>query len=124
MTQIIINNIALPEVRDGNYAAIETDLSVQAEMISGRLVEEIRGSVWVISYSRTRLSNAKWRALKAVLKGRSSFPVQFLANDRDEMVTATVLCTALTEPGFAWSRDGIPYWTGLAFTLREVRPHD
>lgn len=125
MTQLIVNNsIALPEVRDGNYSAVETDLSVQVEMISGRLVEEIRGSVWTISYAKARLPDAQWRALKAVLKGRSSFPVQFLANDRDEMVTATVLCTALTEPRFAWSRNGVPYWTGLSFTLREVRPHD
>lgn len=125
MTQLIVNNsIVLPEVRNGNYSPVESDLSVQAEMISGRLVEELRGSVWVVSYASTRLTDPVWRALKAVLKGRGSFPVQFLPNDRDEMVTATVLCTALTEPSFAWSRDGVAYWTGLSFTLREVRPHD
>ena len=125
MTQLIINNnIELPEVRGGKYSASETDLKVQIEMISGRLVEEIRGQVWTVSYSKERLPDATWRALKAVLKGGSSFPATFLVNDADDMASATVLCTALTEPTFAWSRDNVPYWTGLSFTLREVRPHD
>lgn len=122
MTQLIINNITLPEVRRGKYAPEEPDLKVQGEMISGRLVEELRGKVWAVSYGVDRLPDAVWRALKPVLKG-GSFTASFLVNDSDTMVTATMLCTALKEPSFAWSRDNVAYWTGLSFTLREVRPH-
>ena len=123
MTQLIINNtITLPEIRRGKYAPEEPDLKVQAEMISGRLVEELRGKVWALSYAVDRLPDSVWRALKPVLKG-GSFTASFMVNDSDSMVTATMLCTSLTEPSFAWSRSNVPYWTGLSFTLREVRPH-
>ena len=125
MTQLIINNtIPLPEVRRGKYVPEEPDLKVQTEMISGRLVEELRGKVWTVSYATDRLPDPVWRALKAVLKGGGSFPVTFLPNDSDDMITAPMLCTALKEPSVAWSRNNVPYWTGLSFSLREVRPHD
>ena len=54
MTQLILNSredpVILPEASRERYSAAPVPLSEEVEMISGRLVRELRGSVWNISY--------------------------------------------------------------------------
>ena len=42
--------IELPESRKGGDNAYREELSQQIQMISGRLVKEVRGTVWRVSY--------------------------------------------------------------------------
>ena len=54
MTQLVFdlggNAITLPESKKGGYYPRKAPLSVNVEMVSGRMVRELRGNVWVISY--------------------------------------------------------------------------
>lgn len=124
MTQLIINStIALPYASGDKYAAWEEPLSVQLDMISGRRVVEQRGLVWRIRYQYDYMGNALMRQLLGALRGGGILNVQFLPDTGDTLLTSTFLRESLTEPTFAFGRDGVGYWHGIEFELREVSPH-
>lgn len=125
MTQLIINNtITLPYASGGKYAAWEEPLSVQIDMISGRRVEEQRGIVWHIRYEYDYMGNDLMRQLLTALRSGGVLSVQFLPDNGDQMLTSTFLRESITEPVFAFGRNGVGYWHNIAFELREVYPHD
>lgn len=125
MTQLILNGqVALPYASGDKYKCYPATLSQQVEMISGRMVEEVRGHVQKIEYSYDYMGNELLRAVLGILRSGTSFPVAYLPDEGDQLVTGIFLLESLTQPSFAFSRGGVPYWHGLAFTLREVQPHD
>lgn len=124
MTQLIINGIALPEASGGKYTCYEGTLSEQLEMISGRMVTEVRGHVWYIEYSYDYMGNELTRRLLAALRSGAALTVRYLPDDSDDLEESTFLCEDLTPPKFAFSRSGKPFWHDISFKLREVRPHD
>ena len=124
MTQLIINGITLPETDYDRYKCYPSQLSVQSDMISGRRVNEIRGTVQKINYAYDYLTPTMWRQLAAVLRSGNSMTVQYLPDDGDSLITSTFLRESLTEPTFAFSKNGVACWHNIAFTLREVSPHD
>lgn len=124
MTQLIINGIVLPETSGGKYKCYEGTLSDQIEMISGRVVTEVRGHVQYIEYSYDYMGNELVRQLLAALRAGTALTVKYLPDSGDDMKTSTFICEDLTPPVFAFSRSGKPYWHDISFTLREVRPHD
>ena len=124
MTQLIIDGIYLPETSRDKYQCYPGELSVSVEMISGRTVREVRGHVRMISWSYDYMGNTLWRQLAAVIRAGRSFPVVYLPDDSDNMAAGTFLVESLTQPTFAFSRDGVGLWHNVAFTLREVEPHD
>lgn len=124
MQQLILNSIYLPEVKAEKYRCYESTLSQDVEMISGRVVKEFRGHVWIIEYTADYLNNALLRQVMQTLRGGASFECAFLPDNSSTMETGTFITTSINDPAFAFDRYGIPYWTGLSFTLREVAPHD
>lgn len=124
MTQLIINGIVLPETSGGKYKCYEGTLSDQIEMISGRVVTEVRGHVQYIEYSYDYMGNELVRKLLSALRAGTALTVKYLPDSGDDMKTSTFICEDLTPPVFAFSRSGKPYWHDISFTLREVRPHD
>lgn len=124
MTQLIINGIVLPETSGGKYKCYEGTLSDQIEMISGRVVTEVRGHVQYIEYSYDYMGNELVRQLLSALRAGTALTVKYLPDSGDDMKTSTFVCEDLTPPVFAFSRSGKPYWHDISFTLREVRPHD
>ena len=124
MQQLIIDGVYLPEVRRGQYKCYESVLTQDLEMISGRMVKEYRGKVQIIEYTADYIPNTLLRQIMAVLRGEQSFTVSYLPDDSNSMVTSTFLTTSITPPVFEFDRFGNAYWNGLAFTLREVYPHD
>lgn len=127
MTQLVLGGLLMPEVSKNKYKAEEVPLSKIVEMISGRSVIEERGKVWVISSSYNYLYDRDGTTLPAVLALlRSSKPivVGFLPDNGNELLTSKFVVTALTSPSMSFSAEGVPYWTGLAFTLQEEDPHD
>lgn len=123
ITQLIVDGIYLPYTSRDRYKCYEKKLSVQLEMISGRLVEEVRGKVQVIEYSYDYMGNDLMRRLYTVLRSGRSFPVTYLPDGSDEMATGTFLVTSITEPSFAFAKGGVGLWHNVGFTLREARPH-
>lgn len=129
MTQLILDvggvAIALPETRKGAYRAWEEDLSVEAVMISGRMVRELRGVVWRAAYQYGWFNDAdRARVIAACRKGRRE-PIlcSFLPPEGGEMQTSSFFVTACTEPKFMWSAEGAPIWADFSVELREVRCH-
>ena len=124
MTQLIINNsIYLPETSRDKYRCYPASLSTRIEMISGRMVEEIRGLVQMIEYEYDYMGNGLMRQLLSVLRSGTSFPVAYLPDGGDNLVVSTFLTESFPQPTFAFSRGGVPYWHNVSFTLREVKPH-
>lgn len=124
MIQLIVNGIYLPETSKDKYQCYPGELSVNVEMISGRTVREVRGHVQMITWSYDYMGNDLWRQLAAVLRGNTAFPVSYLPDDSDAMATGTFLVDSITQPAFAFSKDGVGLWHNVGFTLREVTPHD
>lgn len=139
MTQLILDtegyNVALPESKHGGYTVMRKPLSVEVEMVTGRIVRELRGSVWVITYQYGFFDDAmKNKVIAAVEKGqRETITCGFLPPASSEALTYTkFIVTEFTYPKFFWSRsvtvDGetvaVPMWGDFAIELREVEPSD
>ena len=106
------------------YQCYPVEIGSSEEMISGLVVTESRGHVQVISYSYDCMGNDNWRRLASFLRSGEPFAVRYLSDDTDTIIQSNFICTSLTPPKFAFELDGVPYWHDVAFTLREVRPHD
>ena len=125
MIQLILNGqVELPETSRDKYRCYPATLSQQVDMISGRRVLEERGHVQMIEYSYDYMGNELMRAVLGILRGGTSFPVAYLPDEGDTLVTGMFLTESITQPTFAFSRSGVPYWHNFGFTLREVKPHD
>ena len=135
MVQLILDvdgaNIELPESRKGGYTAKLTTLSEYLEMISGRMVAELRGNVWEVSYQYGYFNDEmKNKVLAAAEKGRVT-PITCGFLPPESVVTLTYsrfFVTDFKHPKFMWSRnvDGspVPLWGDFSMSLREVDPHD
>ena len=123
MTQLIISGNYMPEIEKNRYSCSMDLLGDTVTMISGRIVREIRGSVCRISASYQYIDTNLLRNVLGVFRSGKSFVVTYLPDDSDEMQTGMFMVETLTNPTFSFSAAGAAYWTGLAFTLREVTPH-
>ena len=135
MTQLILDTtgqaVVLPESRKGGYTAQFTPLHEDGEMITGRLVRELRGNVWVLDYQydyfKTEMKN---RVISACEKGkRTPITCAFLKPDSDgELSTSLFWVMSFDYPKFQWGKKDhgtlIPLWGGFSLTLREVKPSD
>jgi len=123
LTQLIINGISLPQTNRDKFSCYPALLSESLEMISGRVVQEVRGKVWRITYSYDYMGNDLMRQALSVLRAGKSFPVTFLPDNSDAYQSSIFRVNSITQPTFAFSKSGKPYWHNFSFTLREVKPH-
>ncbi len=127
MIQLIIDGIELPESQKGGYTVAKEPLSRNVEMISGRMVRELRGNVWRINYQYGYFSDdLKNQVLAACEKGKMQ-PIScgFLPQESaEELIYSDFFVTSVTRPKFMWSANDKPMWGDFALELREVRPHD
>lgn len=127
MTQLILDGIVLPESLKGGYSVSRQPLSVDVEMVTGRVVRELRGSVWVISYQYGYFDDETRKlVLAAVEKGRGQpLSCGFLAPGSDGALTySDFFVTDASAPKFMWSAQGRPLWADFSVALREVKPGD
>lgn len=135
MTQLVLDadgaSVILPESREGGYTAEFSPLSEDVEMISGRLVRELRGNVWILNYQYGYFPDEmKRRVISACEKGkREPITCSFLKPDSDgELSRSLFWVTSFNYPKFFWSRDDngklAPLWGDFSLTLREVKPSD
>ena len=133
LTQLILDvdgdNLILPESSKGGYSAQLTPLSEDVEMVTGRLVRELRGNVWVLGYEygyfKTEMKN---RVIAACEKGkRTPITCAFLTPDSDGALSRSRFwVTKFNYPKFAWGKGNppVPLWGEFSLTLREVEPSD
>lgn len=135
MTQLILNSradpVILPEASRERYSAAPVPLSEDVEMISGRLVRELRGDVWQIAYEYNYFKQAmKDRVIAVCRKGmREPIWCDFLPPESGGALLSSLFWVmSFNEPKFYWSRDvrgtPVPFWGGFSLTLREVKPND
>lgn len=140
MTQLILDTggaaVQLPESQKGGYTAQKTTMGVDVEMISGRIVREVRGSAWVLSYQYGYFdTETKNKVITACEKGRKqAITCGFLPQGSDDgaLTYSNFFVTSFTRPKFMWSRpvfiDGVensvPMWADFSVELREVSPSD
>lgn len=123
MTQMILENMALPEASFDKYACWEEYLKVEVEMIEGRMVTEVRALVWKAKCAYDYLDNGTTRRILSVLRSGGPIQAAVLPDNSDRMISGRFLTESLTPPTFLISDGGEPVWHGLAFTIREVNPH-
>ena len=128
ITQLVLDadglNLALPESHKGGYTASREPQAVDVEMISGRVVRELRGSVVHVSYQYGYFDDEmKTRFLAACEKGRGT-PITcgVLFPGSTELVYSRYWVTSIGYPKFMWSRDGTPLWADFRVELQEVEP--
>lgn len=138
MTQLILDvdglGVVLPESQNGGYQANLVPLSVDVQMISGRMVRELRGGVWNISYQYGYFDeNMKDLVIQACEKGRRQ-PIlcSFLMQDGSgTMKQSSFFVTSFARPKFMWGtkligngETAVPLWADYPLSLREVKPSD
>lgn len=135
MTQIVLDvggeGLILPETRKGKYRAFPDPGHEDVEMITRRLVRELRGDVWVADYQYEYFEEAmKNRVIAVCRKGRRQ-PINceiLPPESAGERILSRFWVMSFTEPEFYWSKDEhgtpVPLWGGFALTLREVKPSD
>lgn len=127
MTQLVIDGVVLPESKKKGYSADLIPLSVDVEMVSGRITRELRGNVWSIRYQYGYFSDdLKNQVLAACEKGKKT-PIAcgFLPQESAGALSfSEFFVTNLQRPVFMWSNDGKPMWADFSVELREVNPHD
>lgn len=136
MVQLILDtkgeNVYLPEAMKGAYTADFSSLSVDVEMVTGRMVKEVVGNVWVIKYSYGYFNDEmKRKVISACEKGRRE-PINcgFLPPTSErELSYSDFFVISFTYPKFMWSRsdvnsNSVPLWGDFSMTLREVKPND
>ena len=139
MTQLILDTngtpVYLPESRKGGYTAEKRPLSVDVEMVTGRMVRELRGSVWVITYQYGYFTDEeKNKVIAACQKGQQqNIQCAFLAPTSGGALSySSFLVTSFTYPKFMWSKrtsmeedaEIVPMWGDFSMELREVKPSD
>lgn len=132
MTQLILDGISLPEAKEDTYKAYIEPLGTDELMISGRLVKEIRGDVWHVSYSGGYFAPNEKNALLEICERGRHTPINcgFLRQEEDgeTLAYSNFWVVDYQRPKFAWSTEKNgqtnPLWVGFAVELREVRPHD
>lgn len=122
--QLIISGIDLPQTDYNRYQCYPIELGQQIDMISGRRVTEVRGHVQRIVYSYDYWPESLWVPVSQILRSGASFTVNYLADDSAELQAGTFITESLSNPVFAFGQYGKAFWHNIAFTLREVAPHD
>lgn len=123
--QIILDGEELPYTSQDRYTCYEEDLSTLLTMAAKNMVKEVpaKSKVWRVEYSYDYMGNEKCRRVLEILRRDSSIVASVLPNNSDERITTKFFVTDITQPTFAFSRDGVGLWHNLAFSLREVEPH-
>lgn len=140
MTQLILDtggyNIALPESMKQGYEAYLEDMSTELVMVTGRMVSELRGSVWRVKYQYGYFNDeTKNNVIAACQKGRRQPIVcRFLPpTSAGPLSTSRFLVVSFQYPKFMWSRmqnngtdqvSAVPVWGDFSMELREVEPSD
>lgn len=124
MIQLNINGVALPLTSNDRYKCYPQVLAEPIEMISGRMVTEIRGTVQIVEWSYDYMEPSVYAQVLTALRSSQVLTVAYLPDDSDTMVASDFIVTSFPQPTFAFARGNKPYWHNVAFTLREVRPHD
>lgn len=119
-----IDGIEIEDLEEGDYTAYEQELGVSERMISGRRIEELRATVWVVEVDFASIDFETMATLNAVLKASREHQLFFLpSTGGTELESGTFHLVTQPEPSLRrWDESG-PQWSGYGLRFEEVSGH-
>lgn len=121
-----IDGVEIDGIEEGSYTAYEQELGEVDRMISGRLVEELRATVWVVEVSYGDIDSDVMERLQTALKSTRKHQLFFLpSTGGTELKTGFFHLTTLPQPTLTRWLDGtLPTWSGFTLHFEEIDGHD
>ena len=120
-----IDGIEVAHIEEGDYTAYEQELGVSDRMISGRRVEELRATVWVVEVSYSAIDSDTMLQLSAALKASRRHQLFFLpSTGGTELVSGWFHLVEQPAPSLKSWTSGVPLWTDYTLRFEEVDGHD
>lgn len=122
---LVIDGVEIEDVETGDYTAYEEELSISDRMISGRHVEELRATIWVVEVGYASIDSDTMRKLQTELRSRREHELFFLPNTGStELVTGKFHLTTLPAPTLEkWRPGESPSWSGFTLHFEEINGH-
>lgn len=121
-----IDGIEIDGIEEGDYTAYEEELGVSDRMISGRRVEELRATVWVVEVNWSAIGAATMERLQTALHATRQHQLFFLpSTGGTELRSGFFHLTAQPQPTLSrWFDGGQPEWAGFTLRFEEIDGHD
>lgn len=121
---LIINQILIPDMERDSLTIYENPLDQYLRMVSGRLVAEERGRIWVIKADFDEIDHELLNELTASLCSRWAHDIAFLPpNGGTDIVSSRFYLTQQPNPQLRSWQDEYPMWSTLEYTFEEIEPH-
>lgn len=120
-----IDGIEIEDCEEGDYTAYEEELGVSERMISGRRIEELRATVWVVELSLDAISGEVMQKLSQAFKERRQHELFFLPPDGGkDLVSGIFHLVERPTPKLSkwWSE--YPVWDKFDLKFEEINGHD
>ena len=119
-----IDGFEVPDLEEGDYTAYEQELGVSERMISGRRIEELRATIWVVELNFSAIDAKTMATLNTVLKASREHQLFFLPSTGGEnLVNGVFHLVAQPTPALSrWDASG-PMWSDYALRFEEVDGH-
>lgn len=119
-----IDGIEIEDLEEGDYSAYEQELGVQERMLSGRLVEELRATIWVVKLRFSAIDAGTMAKLNAAFKSSRDHTLFFLpSTGGTELATGTFHLMEPPSPALrSWTGEA-PMWEEYELTFEEVDGH-
>lgn len=119
-----IDGIDIEDLEAGDYSAYEQELGVSERMISGRLIEELRATIWVVKVRYGAIDAATMAALNAKFKASRDHALIFLpSTGGTELASGTFHLREPPAPALKSWTDETPMWEDYELTFEEVTGH-
>lgn len=121
-----IDGVEIEDAEEGNYTAYEQELGVSDRMISGRLVEELRATVWVVEVSYSSIDADTMERLQTALKSTRKHQLFFLPSTGGKTLQSGFFhMTTQPQPTLTrWRSGSTPLWSGFTLHFEEINGHD
>ena len=119
-----IDGFEIPDLEEDDYTAFEQELGVSERMISGRRIEELRATVWVVELSFSAIDAETMAQLNTLLKASREHALFFLpSTGGEELVNGIFHLVEQPAPSLRrWGDDG-PQWADYTLRFEEVDGH-
>lgn len=119
-----IDGFEIPDLEEGDYTAFEQELGVSERMISGRRIEELRATVWVVELNFSAIDSETMAQLNAVLRANREHELFFLpSTGGEELVNGVFHLVEQPAPSLRRWGDNGPQWSDYALRFEEVNGH-
>lgn len=121
-----IDGVEIDGIEENGYTAYEQELGVSDRMASGRLVEELSATIWVVEVSYNDIDADTMERLQTAMKSTRNHQLFFLpSTGGTELKTGFFHLTVQPQPTLTRWLDGtVPRWSGFTLRFEEINGHD